>query len=230
MATYKIGNKVNGIIRSYCAGKLGQMDMMYDNQPYTVLRDISASISFATDDKDSSVANKNLLQYNTDTISEINLNDVVLTEKILDLIYKSNPDKLYSKQETYESDENGNIYLNTTDDIYQVFVYDDEGKLEAAFGEYNGSILHVNKTDSVYSIYYSFLGNKSYLLDKPDNYYIKLDLDIIGNEEDNTQNMCLHIEKAAIKVNKNMYFNNSSNTVDLKFIVIYTGQNYLTIK
>ena len=229
MAIYKIGNKVNGIIRSCSAGKLGKMDMTYNNQPYTILRDISATINFASIDKDSSVANKNFLQYNTDTISTIRLSNVPLTEKILDLIYKDNEEKLYSKQETYQSDEEGNIYLNTLGDIYQVFIYNDEGNLESAYGTYSENILHVEKAESIYSIYYSYLG-ESYYLDKPDNFYITLDLEILGNEDDNTQDMCLHIEKAAIKVDKNMYFNNVANSIDLTITVIYTGLNYLTIK
>ena len=230
MATYKIGNKVNGIIRSYSAGKLGKMDMEYDNQPYTILRDISATVNFAATNKDSSVANKNFLQYNTDTISEIRLSNVPLTEKILDLIYKDNETRLYSKQENYESDELGNIYLNITDEIYQVFVYDEDGTLEQAYGSFSSTVLHVNNVESSYSIYYSYLGEKSYFLDKPDNFYIKLDLEILGNEDDNTQDMCLHIDKAAIKVDKNMYFSGYSNSIDLTIIVIYTGLNYLTIK
>ena len=230
MATYKIGNKVNGIIRSFHSGKLGKMDMTYDNQPYTIIRDISATVNFAGVDRDSSVANKNFLQYNTDTIKEVRLSNVPLTEKILDLIYKDNEDKLYSKQETYQSDEEGNIYLNTIGEIYQVFIYNDEGQLEKAYGTYNDTVLHVEKEEAVYSIYYSYLGEKSYYLDKPDNFYIKLDLEILGNEDDNTQDMCLHIEKAAIKVDKNMYFNNNANSIDLTITVIYTGLNYLTIK
>ena len=230
MATYKIGNKVNGIIRSFGSGTLGKMNMIYDNQPYTILRDVSATVIFAGVNKDSSVANKNFLQYNTDTVSEIRLSNVPLTEKILDLIYQDNEDKLYSKQENYQSDEEGNIYLNITDEIYQVFIYDDEGKLESAYGTFSDTVLHVNKVESDYSIYYSYLGEKSYYLDKPDNFYIKLDLEILGNEDDDTQDMCLHIEKAAIKVDKNMYFNNYSNAIDLTIIVIYTGKNYLTIK
>lgn len=230
MATYKLGNKVNGIIRSYHAGKLGKMDMEYDNQPYTILRGISATLNFSSNDKDSTVAEKNVLQYNADTVKEVRLSNVPLTEKILDLIYKDNEEKLYSKQENYISDEEGNIYLNTTDEIYQVFVYDDEGNLEAAYGTFSDSILHVQKTEATYSIYYSYLGETSYLLDKPDNQYIKLDLEILGNEDDNTQDMCLHIDKAAIKVDKSMYFNNNANSIDLTIIVIYTGHNYLTIK
>ena len=40
MKTYKIGNKVKCIIRSYSSGYIGETRMEYDNQPYTVLQDI----------------------------------------------------------------------------------------------------------------------------------------------------------------------------------------------
>ena len=105
MSTYKIGNKVNGIIRSYAVGKLGAMDMVYDNQPYTILRDISATVTFSSKDRDLTDAHKDLLHYGADTVKEVRLSNVPLTEKVLDLIYQSNDEKLYSKQENYMSDE-----------------------------------------------------------------------------------------------------------------------------
>jgi len=230
MATYKIGNKITGIIRSYCAGKLGNAEMQYDNQPYTILRDISATVNFSNDTKDNTTGRKNLLEYNADTIKEVRLNNVLLTEKILNLIYKTNNDKLFSTQEIYESDEKGVIYLNTPETIYQVFIYDDEGNLEDAMGSYQGDTITVLKSESPYSIYYSYIGEKSFLLDKPDNYYIKLDLNIIGNEDNNTQDMCLHIEKGSVKIDKSMYFNNNSNAIDLTIVVIHTGLDYITLK
>lgn len=230
MATYKIGNKITGIIRSYYAGTLGKMEMVYDNQPYTILRDISATATFSEQTVSERVGVNNVLGYNIDSLKEIKLNNVLLTGKILDLIYQENEDKLFSKQENYTSDENGIIYLNTTDTIYQVFVYDSDGNLEQAYGTYEDTTITVNNTESDYSIYYSYIGEESYLLDKPENQYIKLDLIIVGNEDDSTQDMCLHVDKAIIRVDKNIYFNNTTNTVDLTIVVISTGLDYLTIK
>lgn len=233
MATYKIGNKVTGIIRSFCSGKLGNMIMQYDNQPYTLLKDIDVSLTFAEQDKTHTQGNKNLLEYNFDTLQSVSINNVKLTDRILSLIYKENKDgPLFSKREEYTSDSEGKIYLNLpADAIYQVFIYDDEGNLESAFGEYTESVLNVNKNDTDYSIYYSYEGEKSFFLEKPENFYVTIDFEALGNKDDGTQDMCIHIAKCVLKVNKNMYFtSNNSNAIDLTAQVIYTGDDYITLK
>ena len=42
--------------------------------------------------------------------------------------------------------------------------------------------------------------------------------------------MTIHIEKSALRIDKNMYFNQRSNTVDLIFTVIDTEANYITLE
>ena len=64
MSTYKIGNKVKGIIRAYSAGKLGNTNIAYDNQPYAILKDIDVSLTFEEQTKNSIVEDKNHLIYN----------------------------------------------------------------------------------------------------------------------------------------------------------------------
>lgn len=233
MATYKIGNKVTGIIRSFCAGKLGDINMQYDNQPYTLLKDIDVSLTFSEQDKSNTQGNKNLLEYNFDSLQSVSINNVKLTDRVLSLIYKENKEgPLFSKREEYTSDDEGKIYLNLpADAIYQVFIYDDEGALEAAFGEYTESILTVEKINTDYSIYYSYEGEKSFFLEKPENFYVTIDFEALGNKDDGTQDMCIHIAKCVLKVNKNMYFtSNNSNAIDLTAQVIYTGDDYITLK
>ena len=233
MATYKIGNKVTGIIRSFCAGKLGGIDMQYNNQPYTLLTDIDVSLTFSEQDKTSSQGNKNILEYNFDTLQSVTINNVKLTDRILALIYKQNKEgPLFSKREIYTSDNEGKIYLNLpTAKIYQVFIYDDDGVLESAFGEYADSTLTVQKADTDYAIYYSYEGEVSYFLEKPENFYVTIDFEALGNKDDGTQDMCIHIAKCILKINKNMYFtSNNSNAIDLVAQVIHTCDDYITLK
>ncbi len=232
MSTYKIGNKVQGIIRAYAPGKIGEMTMEYKNQPYAIIRDIEASLSFSSDSKVSTTSDRTELAYNHDTLYQANLNSVLMNDKILDLVYKENKDKLFSRQETYMSDNTGKIYFNfPTEEVYQVFIYDNTGKLEKAYGTFSDYSIEVEKEEAEYSVYYSFLGEKSYKLSKPENYYVTLDLMITGNKDDGTQDMCVHIEKCLISVNKSMYFNTSnSNTVDLIAKVIHTDEDYITVK
>lgn len=231
MSTIKIGNKVKGIIRSYTAGKIGNIEMQYGNQPYTVLNDIEAYLNFADQDTSAKHLDNTDLVFNHDTLKEIQLNNVLLTDRILELIYKINEDRLCSCQENYISDAAGMIYFNfPTDEVYQLFIYDNEGMLEKAEGTYSQLSMQVEKPDTEYSVYYSFLGSKSFILSKPENFYVTIDLEIVGNEDDNTQDMFIHIEKCCLKINKNMRFTNNNNTIDLIARVITTNKDFITIK
>ena len=46
MNTYKLGNKITCIIRAYSSGKIGDMVMDYNNQPYTIVKSVNANLSF----------------------------------------------------------------------------------------------------------------------------------------------------------------------------------------
>ena len=232
MATYKMGNKVTGIIRSLCVGKLGEMTMTYDNQPYALLKDVSVTLNFSQQNTETDVGDKTHMSFNHDTLNQVQISNVKLNNKILELLYTDNQrEPLFAKQENYTSDEEGNVYLNFNDKVYQVFIYDSDGNLETAYGELENNVLTLNKPEEEYSIYYSVLGDKSFYFDKPNNIYVTLDLCAVGNEDDQTQDMSIHIEKCLIKADKGMYFNRTgSNTIDLTCEVIYTGLDYITIK
>ena len=229
MKTYKIGNKVNAIIRAYNAGNFA-VEMEYDNQPYTIIKGVSVDLIFKSKNSLAKVQDKQLLTFNHDQLSQVNIKDVELNEKILDLIYKKNEaEPLCTKAENYTSSGN-TIYLNTEGTIYQVFVYNDEGDLEVAYGSYSDSTITVEKENSSYLIVYSYRGNKSFFLSKPENFYCTVDLEIIGNIDDETSNMFIHIDKCGIQVDHSMYFNQSANAVDLLLIVIDTGNDYITVE
>lgn len=231
MNTYKLGNKVTGIIRAYSSGKIGDTIIRYDNQPYTIIKSVSANLIFKDIDK-TIKSGFNDLAYNNSKLHQVQISDVSLNDKILNLIFLKSPIKLVSKVENCVSDNNNNIYINsTTDQIYQVFVYNHLGNLETAYGTYNvNNPIHVSESNKDYLICYQYEVSKGFLLDSPENLYFTLDLLITGNIEDNTSNMNIHIEKCGLKVDKNMYFNQNANAVDLTFTVIDTGENYITIE
>lgn len=190
MNTYKLGNKVNCIIRSFTAGQLGQDLMVYDNQPYTILKDIEATINYSSTQRDLN-QNQNLVTYNVDYASSVTLSNVKLTDKILKLIYSTNDTKLANTFDNFTSDENGQIYFsNLPETIYQVFIYDDTGKLESAFGNLSTvTPLTVTKVNSSYLICYSYECATSMCIDRPVHYYVSLDLEILGNINEETNTM-----------------------------------------
>ena len=140
--------------------------------------------------------------------------------------------KLVSKVENQVADNNNLIYLTPiANEVYQVFVYNSNGELDKAIGTHNtDEPIVVSEPNKDYLICYQYEALKGYSLDKPENMYFTLDLLVTGNKEDNTSNMNIHIEKCALKIDKNMYFNQCSNAVDLIFTVLDTGENYIALE
>ena len=228
MKTYKLGNKTKCIIRSFSAGKIGEQEMKYDNQPYTVLKDVEASLTFV----DKNISSKSTfvdLSYNIDSLQEINISNVELNDKILNLIFSKNEDKLCSTMINCVA-ENNKIYITSpTDEIYQVFIYDIDGNLEKAYGVLNNMEVEVQRNED-YLVFFTYVGEKSFKINRSESLYLTLDLILEGNADDEINTSFIHINKCALKVNKNMYFNRSLNAVDLKFIVIDDNESYITLE
>ena len=228
MKTYKLGNKTKCIIRSFSAGKIGEQEMKYDNQPYTVLKDVEASLTFV----DKNISSKTTfvdLSYNIDSLQEINISNVELNDKILNLIFSKNEDKLCSTMINCVA-ENNKIYITSpTDEIYQVFIYDVDGNLEQAYGVLNNMEVEVKRNED-YLVFFTYTGEKSFKINRSESLYLTLDLILEGNADDEINTSFIHINKCALKVNKNMYFNRSLNAVDLKFIIIDDNESYITLE
>ena len=228
MKTYKLGNKTKCIIRSFSAGKIGEQEIKYDNQPYTVLKDVEASLTFV----DKNVSSKSTfvdLSYNIDSLQEINISNVELNDKILNLIFSKNEDKLCSTMINCVA-ENNKIYITSpTDEIYQVFIYDVDGNLEKAYGVLNNMEVEVKRNED-YLVFFTYTGEKSFKINRSESLYLTLDLILEGNADDEINTSFIHINKCALKVNKNMYFNRSLNAVDLKFVVIDDNESYITLE
>ena len=228
MKTYKLGNKTKCIIRSFSAGRIGEQEIKYDNQPYTVLKDVEASLTFV----DKNISSKTTfvdLSYNIDSLQEINISNVELNDKILNLIFSKNEDKLCSTMINCVA-ENNKIYITSpTDEIYQVFIYDVDGNLEQAYGVLNNMEVEVKRNED-YLVFFTYVGEKSFKINRSESLYLTLDLILEGNADDEINTSFIHINKCALKVNKNMYFNRSLNAVDLKFVVIDDNESYITLE
>ena len=228
MKTYKIGNKTKCIIRSFSAGRIGEQEIKYDNQPYTVLKDVEASLTFV----DKNISSKTTfvdLSYNIDSLQEINISNVELNDKILNLIFSKNEDKLCSTMINCVA-ENNKIYITSpTDEIYQVFIYDVDGNLEQAYGVLNNMEVEVQRNED-YLVFFTYVGEKSFKINRSESLYLTLDLILEGNADDEINTSFIHINKCALKVNKNMYFNRSLNAIDLKFVVIDDNESYITLE
>ena len=245
MKTYKLGNKIKCIIRSCAAGKIGEQEMQYGNQPYTVLKDVEASFTFAEKNK-TSKSTFNELQFSQDSLQEVTISNVELNDKILNLIFSKNEDKPCSIMENVNTIYQQFQISTDVDKIYQVFVYNCDGELLAATGEVdlpNGSSEYINLKNFDYYqptrhtgleedilVFYTYEGSNSFKLNNESSQYLTLDLILEGNKDDELNKSYIHINRCELKVNKNMYFNRSLNAVDLKFIVINDDESYITLE
>ena len=230
METYKLGNKINCIIRAYSTGNIGSTLIEYPNQPYSILKDVGATINFKDRDKNSSQGVRNLLSYNVSEIDSLNISNVLLTDKILNLLFNDSEKKLCTVTKDVVSTSDGKIYLTAPrDDIYQIFIFSEDG-LELALDEHNiTEPISVNKTDSSYLTIFSYIGNKAVSFSSPRNLYLTLDLELTGNINDETNKMWIHLDQCAVSANKTLYFNQDINTVDLDFKVLSTDNNYIVL-
>lgn len=235
METYKIGNQITGIIRAFAPGILGNEEMQYANQPYTIIDGVSAQLTF--DDITSNIKDsRRVLYYNISNLDEIKISDVKLTDKIMNLIFPKSETKLAYTFENNVSDENNQIFLNTiANKIYEVFIYDKDLKLVKYYSECDlNDPLLAPSSNTNYLIFYSYEQAKAFALNQNISQYISLDLQITGNIDNNTTTMYMHIDKCGIEIDRSLYLSNEINSVDLTFHVIhdnkYHTNNYITIK
>ena len=240
MKTYKLGNKINCIVRAYSKGKIGKFNIEFDNQPYTILKNVEASLTFTEKARDSKSVFTDLA-YTSENLQEITLSNVELNDKVLNMVFSEKKHGAVSKHESLTMQE-GLVYLKEFDngEIAQIFIYNIDGELLAAAGsaevqnglvdcrnfEYYKPARHKSLTEEII-IFYSYEKDCFKFtrdIDKEENKYFILDLILEGNTEENEEDTpttsFIHIGKCAVRINKNMYFNRNLNAVDLKFIVV----------
>jgi hypothetical protein len=135
MNVYKLGNKVKCIIRSFSSGKIGDVEMKYGNQPYTVLSDIEAQLSFQSKNRNANAVQPEL-NYNLDYADTLRISNVKLTDRIINLIFAQSDSAMCHVQENYTA-TNGKFYFSlpiNQSEVYQLFVYNDTGDLVKAEG------------------------------------------------------------------------------------------------
>ena len=233
MEQYKLGNRVRVIIRAWSAGKIGDYTLTYQNEPFLILDDIEMKMGYRNKVSESSSAQDTLLSYNIDSVSEVEISDIPISDKILSLIYSKNEIKLCNVVENCTSDEDKKIYLTSPrSKIYQVFIFK-EGRMIQAYGELdvtNG--IDVPQADESYTVCYSYEGEISVSLSRPENYYVSLDFEITGNINNSTSHMWIHLDKCSPVATKQLSFGEKTNTIDLIFRVINDNStnNYITLK
>lgn len=231
MATYKIGNQIDCIIRAYSSNAIGTYKPQYDGEPYTIIRGENAVLNFSSRDTEIS-DDERVAGYSIEKINSFSIYNVTLTDKILNLIYSKKEGFSVSYHEKLLSTEENKIYLNKglgkTKKMVYVFYSDDDNAapvLKQAYSTLEGDEITVDTPNAYYNVVYEVITNNIYSLDKRNNVYVSLDITTTSNEDDKTNQTHIHIDKAVVRVNKALHFNANANAVDLTFVVIHDNDN-----
>ena len=226
MTTHKIGNQINCVIRAYSCNPIGTYQPQYDGEPYTIIQGENGLINFDT--QATNMEGVDVVgSYSTEKIKTLSIYNVTLTDKILNLIYSKNEGFSVTYHEKLFSTEDKKIYLTKGlgKTKKMVFIYYSPDKqapvLEQALSTAEGDELEVNHAEGWYNVVYEVISNHLYSLDTRKNVCVSLDITSVSNEDDNTTETHIHIDKAVVQVNKTLYFNSKANAVDLTFIVIH---------
>lgn len=136
METFKFGNKVKCIIRFHnCSKSIGGITPQYDEQPYTVLNNLSVTVNFKSNSKNStSKESAYLTSTQVDEIGEVQLRNCLLTDKLIYLLFGTREAAgNFTAQCQVTADEDGSLYLPTTKTVCRAFVYDSNGDLYAVY-------------------------------------------------------------------------------------------------
>lgn len=231
MKSYQIGNKVNCVIRTFVPSTVGEVETQYDNEPYTILKDVSVSLSFSDEEKTARDGQSfRQLHYDISTLNQVRISNVHLTNKVLDMLFNKKDVGLKTFYESVTSDEEGHIFITQPDEtIYQVFIYNEQEEMVQAHGSVEPTAIVLNANEN-YLIVYQTLGTNILHLNSPVNTYFTLDLICEGNTDEVTAPTYIHIHKVGLRSEKSLYFNQNLNAVDLTFNVIRTDEDYIVLE
>ena len=231
MATHKIGNQIDCIIRAYSCDPIGTYQPTYDGEPYTIIKGENGLINFTSRNTDMSGAER-VAGYAVEKINSFSIYNVTLTDKILNLIYSKKEGFSVSYHEKLLSSEDKKLYLTKglgkQKKMVYVYYSDDENAapvLDQAYSTLDEDEIEVEVANAYYNVVYEVIVDNIYSLDKRNNVYVTLDISTTSNEDDETNETHIHIDKAVVQVNKTLYFNSNANAVDLTFLVIKDSEN-----
>ena len=220
MEQVKIGNKIkNLIIRLASDLPIEGMDPIIPNEPYTVLHDIQASFVFEERIR-TQKAQFSVLSYNNSKLGSVTLFNVPLTEKVMNLLFEREHLLSATMVEDTYADECGHIFLNrvsSKDFVYNLFLHDEDQKV-IYIDKILASEIIADPAKPYLAIYE--VPSEGWLFNKPKNIYFNLDMEVVGNEEDETQTYFIHINQCVIRPRHDIRFTKELSTTDLEITTV----------
>lgn len=220
---YKIGNQVSTIVRNY---RVSDDTSLENHAPYTVLGAKECKISFKDQTTSASHLNRVDLFFNNRIVNEVQLFSVPLTEKVLSMCFQEEESLPCAEYEESTIRNNKLILKKRKNAYYNIYVYGLDNTLIYSSAESSSPVLNIEHDDVAVFVFYEYLDN-AFVLNKPENHYVTIDMITLGNNDDQTAKMRMHFEKCGYVVNNDLSFNKTGDTVNLTFKVIATEKDYI---
>ena len=226
---FAFGSTVNVLIRCKTAMTINGQNYAA-NEPYTLLNNVNVSFDYGDNRSDINVHNGSLLAYKTDYPEELYIDNVTLTDKISQLLFKINNNT--SEVSIYTKDCSDNFYIEMN--AKDIFLYKNNNLItDYTYNAADGNIVINNyDTTATYLLFYSYnISQASYDLTSPDFSYFTLELFGTGNKTKETMDVYLKIASAKLLPTKNMSFKatEGNNSASLVFKII-KDDNYIVFK
>lgn len=228
MDTIKLGNEAKCIISVVNSPKVGDEEIAQQYQPFTTIE--GGTVLSFKDRSVSATSFKNVYDFYQSIPDTIYFYNILITDKLLKLIYSKKETKLITKSYLLSSDDEGHIFLNESSETicYDIFIYQN-GKMIKYIEELSDLLMiDIGISNEDFTVIYR-IENEVYDLSSPNNIYLALDISSTANINDETQTIYMHLHKCGIKVNKNLSLRNKTNTVDLEFKILDNDNNYIAI-
>jgi hypothetical protein len=172
-------------------------------EPYTILRNVGVNFNYGGVTKSVENQNGNLIDYLKQYPDSITIQNISLTQKIMDLLFlegngAQKTEQVVIKASTYFLPKKAsNVYLYKNNDRITDFSYDeDDGKLTLNFYD----------SAAEYICFYNIGNYNYYTLETKNNAYFELDIQGKGNLEEQTSDFYICLPACALLTEQSFYF------------------------
>lgn len=231
---FKFGGKVSVLIRAFKPQTIGEFKLT-ENEPFLKIDNTAVNFSYGKINANATSGREIHANYNEEVLTGITIQGVPLNSRTTALIYNTlQNQQITSGFETVEC-ENNTIVLQH-DNLSNVFIYNKNRELVLNLTNAGKIITDSKLVDSEYIVFYNYVVNNAsaYALSSPAVSYLTIELFAEGNLDDNTCKAYLKLQRCKLNssAKATVNYENSINTVDLKFEVIDGNKpdNYLIIE
>jgi len=197
-------------------------------EPYTILKNVGVNFNYGGVTQSIESQNGNLIDYLKQYPDSITIQNVSLTQKIMDLLFFEGNDAQKTEQIIINS---SSCFLPQNSS--KIYVYKDNDRItDFTYNEASGQLV-LNSYDSAseYICFYNAGSYNYYTLETKNNAYFELDIQGKGNLEEQTSDFYICLPACALlPSNRFILQPNSSNKISMFFNVINYDNGKLIVE